>query len=484
MKSISFFFLFSYSLFSQIQIGNSLNGEAMGDNFGDRVAISSNGSIMIVGSKYSDYNTLNCGGATVYRYTSNSWVQIGNRFYGQSDNESTGKSVAISSDGNIIAFSANGNNVNGISSGAVHIYQNVNDNWTLIGQPIYGLGIGYLSGQSISLSSDGSIIAISAQGNNQNGSINGQVRVFKNIANIWTQVGQNLNGANLGDNFGYEVSLSSDGSKLAVSSIDHDANGIASGQVRVFENVSNVWTQIGQNLNGNNTQDQFGRNIRLSASGETLIVGATGSDVNGMNSGTVSVYKYQSNNWDQIGTPIHGEIYSGFGWGIAISGDANVIAVGAPSAVSNYGIVKLFKNTSNTWNQIGVTLQGDNYGDNFGNYVDLSDDGTTLAVGAWGSDANGSNSGQVKVYTISALLSSDVFISNNFSIYPNPASNTLNINVRENLIFEKATIYNSLGQSIDIKTSKIIDIKDLSKGTYFIEVVTDKGKATKTFIKE
>lgn len=203
-----------------------------------------------------------------------------------------------------------------------------------------------------------------------------------------------------------------------------------------------------------------------------------------MNSGTVSIYKYESNNWNPIGTPIYGEAFSSFGWGIAISGDANVIAVGAPSAVSNHGIVKVFMNTANTWNQIGVTLQGDYYGDNFGNYLDVSKDGTTLVVGAWGSDANLSNAGQVKVYTIAALLSSDVFVLNNFSVYPNPTLNTLNINLQEDLIFEKAIIYNTLGQVLKIETTKNIDVTNLSQGTYFIEVVSDKGKATKSFIKQ
>lgn len=484
MKRLLFFLLVPYCMLCQIQIGNSINGEAAGDNFGDRVAISADGSVIIVGSKYSDSDTSNCGGVTVYRYTAGSWVQMGNRFYGQLNNELAGTSVAVSSDGNTISFSAVGNNANGNNSGAVYIYQNIGDTWTLVGQPINGLGVGYSLGQSISLSSDGTIIAIGAQGNNQNGSENGQVSIFKNIANNWTQIGQNLNGLNLNDNFGYEVSLSSDGSKLAVSSIDHDANGLASGQVRVFENVANVWMQMGQNLNGTNAQDHFGRNVRLSASGETLVVGATGTDVNGMNSGTVSIYKYESNNWNPIGTPIYGEAFSSFGWGIAISGDANVIAVGAPSAVSNHGIVKVFMNTANTWNQIGVTLQGDYYGDNFGNYLDVSKDGTTLVVGAWGSDANLSNAGQVKVYTIAALLSSDVFVLNNFSVYPNPTLNTLNINLQEDLIFEKAIIYNTLGQVLKIETTKNIDVTNLSQGTYFIEVVSDKGKATKSFIKQ
>ena len=252
------------------------------------------------------------------------------------------------------------------------------------------------------------MIAISASGNFQNSTLKGRTKIFRNIANTWTQVGQNIEGENVGDNLGYELSFSSDGSRLAISSIDSD-----NGYVKVFQNVSNVWTQMGQNLNGNALDDQFGRNIHLSSSGEILVVGAILSDVNGTNSGTVSVYKFESNTWNQVGNYIHGDIYSALGWGIAISGNGNVIAAGAPSSITNVGKVKIYQNISNTWTQVGITLNGDNSGDNFGNSLDLSEDGTTLAIGAWGVDVNGGNSGQVKVFNITSLLSSDSFVLEN-----------------------------------------------------------------------
>lgn len=69
-----------------------------------------------------------------------------------------------------------------------------------------------------------------------------------------------------------------------------------------------------------------------------------------------------------------------------------------------------------------------------------------------------------------------------YKLYPNPVSSILNIQLAENLDFQKTNIYNALGQLIKTENKKEINVSDLSKSIYFIEVITDKGKATKSFI--
>ncbi|MFP3340347.1 hypothetical protein R0J91_20370, partial [Micrococcus sp. SIMBA_131] len=71
------------------------------------------------------------------------------------------------------------------------------------------------------------------------------------------------------------ISLSSNGNIVAIGS--YVKNNYA-GQVRVFENINNVWTQIGQNINGESSQDYFGSSISLSSDGNILIIGAYGND--------------------------------------------------------------------------------------------------------------------------------------------------------------------------------------------------------------
>ncbi len=85
---------------------------------------------------------------------------------------------------------------------------------------------------------------------------------------------------------------------------------------------------------------------------------------------------------------------------------------------------------------------------------------------------------------INGVLTSDSFVLNNFSIYPNPTSDILNITLENNLTLEKVNIYNTLGQIIKSEKSKTIEVTSLAKGNYFVEVITNQGKATKTIIIE
>ena len=71
-----------------------------------------------------------------------------------------------------------------------------------------------------------------------------------------------------------------------------------------------------------------------------------------------------------------------------------------------------------------------------------------------------------------------------FSVYPNPTANFLQLVLAENNVIKEVTIYNTLGQKlITLADKTVIDVSALSKGTYLITVQTDKGQATRKFIK-
>ena len=108
--------------------------------------------------------------------------------------------------------------------------------WTQIGSDIDGEAPGDLSGNPVSLSSDGSIVAIGAEENSGNGTNSGHVRVYENIAGTWTQIGADIDGEAADDTSGKSVSLSADGSIIAIGASNNDGNGANSGHVRVFRN--------------------------------------------------------------------------------------------------------------------------------------------------------------------------------------------------------------------------------------------------------
>lgn len=67
-------------------------------------------------------------------------------------------------------------------------------------------------------------------------------------ADPWTQLGADIDGQAAGDYSGYSVSLSSDGSIVAIGSIYNNEGGTKAGQVRVFEFDGSNWNQLGTSL--------------------------------------------------------------------------------------------------------------------------------------------------------------------------------------------------------------------------------------------
>ena len=362
--------------------------------------------------------------------TSLAQTQIGSDINGEAADDWSGCSVSSSSDGSVIAIGARNNDGNGSNSGHVRVYQNVSGVWTQIGADINGEAVDDISGDSVSLSSDGTIVAIGAPRNDGNGTSSGHVRVYRNVSGVWTQIGSDINGEALYDESGSSVSLSSDGSIVAIGASYNAGNGAGSGHVRIYQNISGVWTQIGADINGEAANDYSGHSVALSSDGSIVAIGAYQNDGNGTDSGHVRVYRNISGVWTQVGTDINGEAAGDYcGYGISLSSNGNILAAGA-----NYN------------------------------------------------DGNGTNSGHVRVYNLGVVLASDSFVQSSFKVYPNPSNGIVNIALENNLQLEKVSIYNQLGQLVKTTQANVIPTTELAKGTYYVEVVTNQGKATKKIL--
>ena len=476
--------LSSITMYSQTQIGDDIDGDIPSLS-GWSLSLSSDGSVVAIGTPYNDEN----GHVRVYQNLSGVWRQIGIDIDGEAVDDRSGTSVSLSSDGSVVAIGAPHNDGNGNQSGHVRIYKNISNVWTQIGADIDGEQGGDYSGESVSLSSDGNIVAIGALYNIVNGSYLGHVRVYQNLSGVWTQIGTDIDGEANADRSGRGVSLSSDGSVVAIGADGNDGNGDQSGHVRVYQNLSGVWTQIGADIDGEAVDDRSGWSVSLSADGSILAVAAVLNDGNGINLGHVRVYKNISSVWTQIGTDIDGDVDEDFsGWSLSLSSDGSMVAIGAPyndENGSDSGHVRIYKNNSDVWTQIGTDIDGEGAGDHSGQIVGLSSDGSTIAIGAPYNDGNATNSGHVRVFDLSGLLSVEANeISKNFNLYPNPVTNQLQIQIATFLEYNKATIYNYFGQLVLQSKITTINVSSLSVGVYFIEVETNKGKGVKRFIKK
>jgi len=373
-----------------------------------------------------------------------------------------GHHLSLSGDGNTLAVGASGedSNATGLnnnqadnsieSSGAVYVYTKNAGTWSqqaYIKSPslpntydVFGLGL--------SLSDDGNTLAISAQGedssaigiggNNADNSVtnSGAVYVFKRTGNTWTQQTY-LKPSNTGaeDRFGYSISLSGDGTTLAVGSYIEDSattgiNGnqadntsVDSGAVYVYSQSTGIWSQQAY-VKASNTEagDFFGVSVSLSDDGNTLAVGAYGEDssltgVGGnqldnaaIYAGAAYVFSRTTGTWSQQAyiKASNTEAQDYFGYSLILSGDGNSLAVDSlyedstakgingdqtDNTASDSGAVYVFTRSGNTWSQQAyVKASNTDANDAFGNEaISLSADGNILAVGAYAefSDAVG-----------------------------------------------------------------------------------------------
>ncbi len=163
--------------------------------------------------------------------------------------------------------------------------------------------------------------------------------------------------------------------------------------MRVFsflDGDTGTWKQVGQDIVGEAIGDEFGFSVPISDNGETIAVGAPSNDgKNGVDSGHVRIYPLADDgaSWEQIGDDINGDTanyYSGIS--VSLSANGSIVAIGSPGAdidgVSGAGQVKVYRIDGGgpSWEQLGESLYGDNGNDYFGVSVDISPDGNSLAV--------------------------------------------------------------------------------------------------------
>ena len=384
-----------------VQTGNDIDGEASNDDFGRSVSISSNGSIVAIGAPGNTNNSISEGYVKVYQNTGGIWAQIGLNIYGKVPYDHLGKSICLNDDGSVIAISAKtieGNEY--YNDGSVRIYKNNSGSWEQVGEDIGDSQIdnGWF-GYSVSLSSDGSVVAVGAPISNEYGSMYGLVRVYKNVSGNWEQIGEDIFGEASFDEVGWSVSLSSDGTVLAVGARKSGSIGY----VRVYEITEGSWAQLGGTIYGEAIKDWFGYSVSLNSDASIVAVGGPWNDGNGDKAGHTRIYENNSGNWIQIGDDIDGEAIEDMsGYPVSLNSEGSIIAIGAignDGNGSNSGHVRIFENIEGVWEQIGEDIEGEAEEDYFFR-PSLSSDGSIVVIGGHRNDGNGIDAGHARVYNL------------------------------------------------------------------------------------
>jgi hypothetical protein len=465
-----FLILLSYSLLitAQIQIGSDIIGPVSEDNYGEQVKMSLNGNIVAVlgNDNASD------GSVRVFENNGGNWVLYGTDSEGDNFGSISASSISLSYDGNTIAIGG---------SGLARVFTYESGTWTQKGMDIENSTSSSSFGSRISISSDGNTVAVSAPQFNPRYSAtknpppiyHGLVQIFKYEADNWNRIGDNIEGESM-DSSGKEISLSADGNTIAISSIT---------TLRVYENISDVWTIKGNEIIEENSNPA---RISLSDDGTTIAIGDPDYSDTITTRGRTKIYKFEIDEWIQIGNAILGEdSFSRSGRSLSISPNGQVLingAVGHISGVPSPGRVRVFIFQDNSWVQIGIGILGDEVGDHFGDSVSISADANTLAIGAQYADINGFESGYVRIYDLSTLLSIDDIVQPKIRLFPNPAREQFTIQLYEGMELKKVNIYNSLGVLVNSISKNVISTSKLSTGIYYVEIYTTQGKTIKKLV--
>jgi len=359
-----------------------------------------------------------------------------------------GNSVAFS--GDTLVVGAPADDVSPFIAQAVYVFTRTGDTWSQQArlsasnpdsQDRFGFSVA-LDGVTLVVGAPGEdSSATGANGNQVDNSAtdSGAVYVFTRTGTTWSQQAYiKASNTGAGDRFGWKVALAGD--TLAVSAIDEDSNSTGingnqadnstaqSGAVYVFTRTGTTWNQQAYIKASNpDMLDVFGIGLALDGDGNTLAVGAVGEDslatgIDGNQGNAVppdeldlylagAVYTFTRSNgfWTQeayIKASNTGRTQDAFGHAVALSGDGNTLAVGAPNEESNAtgvngnqadnsvprsGAVYVFTRGNGVWTQQAyVKASNPDFEDSFGTSVALDIDGNTLVVGAPGEDSSAS----------------------------------------------------------------------------------------------
>lgn len=274
-----------------VQQGRTTASDASnGDRFGSSVALSGDGQVMLVGSPKDDDRGADSGSVYFFTRSGNSWVQRSKLTAADaSQYDNFGSSVSLSSDGQAALVGSYYDN----GKGSVYFFTRSDLTWTqrarfeasdAASQDEFGV--------SVAISGDGQTAFVGARYDDDRFANSGSVYVFTRSGNTWTQQRKiNPSDAAQNDLFGSGVALSYDGSVALIGSEQDDDKGSDSGSVYVYTKSGSTWKQR-RKLTANDAQveTKFGSSVTVSSDGSLVAIGAPWDRTKGTGAGAVYIF--------------------------------------------------------------------------------------------------------------------------------------------------------------------------------------------------
>ena len=383
-----------------------------------------------------------------------------------------GTSVAKSADGLVMAIGAPNWDTATSGVGVVYIYDWGGSSWTergLLESPEPGNGENF--GWAVSLNSDGSKITV-AQPNYWTGSeFDGAVFTLTWGGSSWTNQTR-LDAVGGGANFfGSSLAQSSDGNVLIVrEETTNLTEGAVTGNVHVYDWVTSAWVKRSTDIVPIVTTLQFGGSLFLSSDGAIAFIG----DPTQGTGGEVAIYDYTNPGWTHRVTFESSDVASGdsFGSSVAYAENKTKIIVGATGqdeVVSGDGVVYIFSLSGSVTTELGyIATEGTPVAfDAFGNAVAVDADYERLSVGEPNDDLTANNAGTAYFYDLT------IPFGNGALILPLTVSGTGETTIVGNAAFILPLVVAGTGENgIDGSAALTIGLTLSAKGKFRTEQVS------------
>lgn len=449
------------------QLGNDLDGQAAGDEFGTFIDVNADGSRIAIGAPRSDVLATDAGQVRIFEWDGSNWNQLGSDINASDSGGVFGQSLSLNAIGNVIVVGAPGFLAGLSAPGYARVFEWDGTNWIQRGNDIIGEGADDSCGGSVSISDDGLIIAVGASSNSGSQNSAGHVRIFEWDGTNYTQLGNDIDGEAAMDASGQSIDLNASGNTIAIGAAGNDDGGTTAGHVRIYEWDGNAWIQKGADIDGDGS---FGTSTAMDGSGDTFAAGGFAFSNGAL--GYAKVYTWDGSSWIQKGSTFSGDSGSDFlGTSMSLSTNGDIIAIGA------LGYARVFDFDGNGWVQQGSDLLEEAPQDQFGRSISISSNGSIVAAGTPYNNGNGTNSGHVRVFENLSVSNINEYSNTAISYYPNPTAHVVHFTASESI--ENVTLLNALGQTVLTATANgntlTLDLSNQATNYYFAKIQTTIG---------
>jgi len=388
---------------------------------GYSVRMSADGRTVVAGTPY-DTTGSGAGAAYVFVKPASAWASLTESAKliasDATGYNGLGRSIGVSADGSTVAVAA---------YSGVYVFVRPSSGWA--GQQTQNAKLTVVEGQQesqiygqVSVSADGAtVVAGDVYAVVGTETYRGAAHVFVRPSNGWVNMTQSAkltaSDGQTSDLLGYSVSVSADGSTVAVGA-PSDFSLVSTpspGAAYVFVRPSNGWVNMTQSArltaSDGQTLDRLGYSLRVSADGSTVVAGAPFADISSyIDHGALYVFVKQAGGWaDETETAkltsSDGEDLYVLGTSVDLSASGSIIVAEvpvntSPYRVNDYGAAYIFVEPPSGWivanrPQAETAKLAGSAGQYYGSYtlggylnnnLSLSADGLTLAAGLLESD--------------------------------------------------------------------------------------------------